>query len=260
MASDSSSSNPSKGLRRPHRGWRVGTIGGTPVYISMSWLAITPFVFFGAVVLVHRHPELGLSGAFVACLAFLGVWILSSLAHEAAHVFIATGSGCEVPPMVVGMGGRHGVSEASVGRPMTMALVALAGPAVDALLALVGSLALHAVPTQGVAHFAVYAVVIICSYSLAFHLLPGLPYDGGLLMQSFVWGVTGQRHSGLIVMGWWGRVASTLLLLWLMTRTLVNAGLFGSVLSTLALAVTLQLWLAGTTAVRSGLGRAPAPV
>jgi Zn-dependent protease len=249
-----------KGVRRPTMGWRVGTIGGTPVFIAMSWLAFTPLVFFGAVVLVHRHPALGLSGAFVACLAFLVVEILSSLAHAAAHVFIATGSGCQVPSIVVGPGGGHGVSERSIGRPMTMALVALSGPATDAVLALVGSLALRAVPPDGVAYFSVYAVVIVNCFSLVVHLVPGLPYDGGLALESLVWGVTGRRRRALVVTGWWGRAVSTVVLLWLLSRTLVNPGWLGFLVTSWALAVALQLWQAGTRAIRTGSGRAPSPV
>ncbi len=44
------------------------------------------------------------------------------------------------------------------------------------------------------------------------NLVPGLPLDGGRVLQALVWKVTGNMHRGTIVAAWGGRVAAVLVL------------------------------------------------
>ena len=62
-----------------------------------------------------------------------------------------------------------------------------------------------------------------------FNLLPGLPLDGGQLVQSLVWEVTGRRDLGLVVAGWCGRLLAVAVLLWYVARPLAegDTDLFG---------------------------------
>ena len=46
-----------------------------------------------------------------------------------------------------------------------------------------------------------------------FNLLPGLPLDGGRLVQAGVWKVTGRRLTGITVAAWTGRAVAVLILL-----------------------------------------------
>ena len=55
-----------------------------------------------------------------------------------------------------------------------------------------------------------------------FNLLPALPLDGGQILESLVWGVTGRRASGLLVAGWAGRVLAVLIVLWAVGLPLVQ--------------------------------------
>jgi hypothetical protein len=48
----------------------------------------------------------------------------------------------------------------------------------------------------------------------ALNLVPGLPLDGGRVLKSAVWKLTGSMHRGTVVAAWGGRVTAFAVLLW----------------------------------------------
>ena len=52
---------------------------------------------------------------------------------------------------------------------------------------------------------------------------PGLPLDGGFLVDALVWRVTGNRDLGLIAAGWCGRVVTVLVLAWALLLPFLRA-------------------------------------
>jgi Zn-dependent protease len=238
--------------------WRVGTIGCVPVYIDRSWLIFVPLmVLAGGLQLVSSDPELGVPGACVASVAFAGGLAVSVLVHDLAQAFLAARSGCRLPPIVVSLAGRHAVPEAGIGRPMTLALVALVGLAANAILALVAVLALRAVPPGGVAHLLMMGILVASLLSAVLNGMPALPADGGRLIESIVWGITGRRHRAFVAVGWWGRVVAVFLLIWALLPMWVvgpppvNPSSFGFLFFLVVMTRALQLWGVGTQAIRS---------
>src|SRR5680860_1148145 len=113
----------------PAPGWRLATIGGVPVYIGRSWpiIALVIVTTFGPGIASSR-PYLGF-GAYAVAAAYAVLLLVSVLAHEAAHGVVAD------------LWGGHTAYNSSNARPGASALVAVAGPAANALLALIGWLA-----------------------------------------------------------------------------------------------------------------------
>jgi Zn-dependent protease len=131
--------------------------------------------------------------------------------------------------------------------------VAIAGPAANALLALLGWLAMPAI-SGDVTLQLVGAFWVTNAIVAGFNLLPGLPLDGGFLVDSLVWRVTGSRESGLIAAGWSGRVVTVLVVLYFVGEPILNGqtpDLFNIIWG---LFIGSFLWVGATNAIRSGRG------
>jgi Zn-dependent protease len=234
-------------------GWRLATIGGVPVYIGSSWpiIAVIIVATFGPQI-ADRRPYLG-PGAYAVAAAYAVLLLISVLAHEAAHAVVATRSGYRVNRVVADLWGGHTAYDSSTARPGASALVAIAGPAANALLALIGWLALPYIEGD-ITYLLVGAIWFTNAFVAGFNLLPGLPLDGGFLVDSLVWRITGRRESGLIAAGWCGRVVTVLVVFWFVGLPLLNGqppDLFNVVW---AVFIGGFLWVGATNAIRSGRG------
>jgi Zn-dependent protease len=238
----------------PSPGLKVATLGGVPVYIGRTWpvIAIIIVVTFGPSISRSR-PDLGIRAYLVAA-AFSVLLLLSVLAHEADHAVVATRFGYRVNRVVADLWGGHTAYDTAQSRPGPSALVAVVGPAANGAIALEGWLLADRVP-GGVPALLVGAVVWTNGFVALFNLLPGLPLDGGFLVDALVWRVTGNRELGLIAAGWCGRVVTLLVLAWALLLpflrgyppslfTVVWAGVIGAF-----------LWSGATNAIRTGRAR-----
>jgi Zn-dependent protease/CBS domain-containing protein len=239
---------------RPSPGLKVATLGGVPIYIGRTWpvIAIIIVATFGPSISRSR-PDLGIRAYLVAA-AFSVLLLLSVLAHEAAHAVVATRFGYRVNRVVADLWGGHTAYDTAQSRPGPSALVAVVGPAANGAIALAGWLLADQVPA-GVPALLVGAIVWTNGFVALFNLLPGLPLDGGFLVDALVWRVTGNRDLGLIAAGWCGRVVTLLVLAWALLLpflrgyppslfTVVWAGVIGAF-----------LWGGATNAIRTGRAR-----
>jgi Zn-dependent protease len=239
---------------QPSPGLKVATLGGVPVYIGRTWpvIAIIIVATFGPSISSSR-PDLGIRAYLVAA-AFSVLLLFSVLAHEAAHAVVATRFGYRVNRVVADLWGGHTAYDTAQSRPGPSALVAVVGPAANGAIALAGWLLADRVP-GGVPALLVGAVVWTNGFVALFNLLPGLPLDGGFLVDALVWRITGNRDLGLIAAGWCGRVVTVLVLAWALLLpflrgeppslfTVVWAGVIGAF-----------LWGGATNAIRTGRAR-----
>src|SRR3954452_3869027 len=98
-----------------------------------------------------------------------------------------------------------------------MAAIVAPYPASNALLAVLAWLPLLA--TTGDRTSAVLTGLVIINGTLAvLNFLPGMPLDGGQVVESLVWKATGNRNKGSVFAGWCGRVLTVLLVLWFFVR------------------------------------------
>lgn len=232
-------------------GWRLATVGGVPVYVARSWPVFG--VVLAALVgssLLDSAPSLGWL-AYATGAGFALLLLASVLLHEAAHAAAALGCGYRVERVVIDLWGGHTAYESPRVRPGHSALVAVVGPLANGALAALGW-ALGQVVTSGVPGFLV-TVFTVSNLALAgFNLLPGLPLDGGHLLDALVWTATGRRHLGLLVAGWAGRALVVALVAW----TIVVPFAVGTAPSFLRVGLVALigavLWSGATQAVRAG--------
>jgi hypothetical protein len=107
---------------------------------------------------------------------------------------------------------------------------------------------------DGIALALVHATVVANAFVAAFNLLPGLPLDGGFLVDSLVWAVTGSREIGLIAAGWCGRIVTVLVVAYFVGAPLLNGQSPDLFSILLGLFIGSFLWMGATNAIRSGQG------
>ncbi len=238
------------GGERPS-GWRVGSVAGIPVFIGGGWVVIGLIMvaLFGPQI-ARALPWLGVL-AYVVALGYAVLLLFSVLVHEAAHAVVARLCGYRVHRIVADLMGGHTAYDAARSTPGRSALVALAGPLANALVCAAGWMALPYIRGD-VAGLLVGAVAWTNGFVALFNLLPGLPLDGGFLIDSLVWRLSGRRHLGLLAAGWSGRIVTVGVVCWFLLVPLLR----GAVPSLFTLAWTgligAFLWMGASGAITTG--------
>ncbi|MCE3553132.1 site-2 protease family protein [Pseudonocardia sp. RS11V-5] len=196
----------------------VGRVPGVPVGLhwsvlvvvaGLSWLlavGVLPAAAPGSTPVTIWLAAGGAGVLFVATIA----------AHELAHVIVAHRFGVDVRRVVLwAIGGVSEMAREPRG-PRALAVVALAGPLVSAVLG-GGFLALaalgHAEGWPAILP-AVLGWLGSANVLLAvFNLLPAAPLDGGRVLQGLLWGLTGDRERARRASAAAGRVLGLLLVL-----------------------------------------------
>ncbi|WP_157803874.1 site-2 protease family protein [Luteimicrobium subarcticum] len=238
------------------KGWVVARLAGAPVIITPSWFvaAIALTLLYANTVGAGR-PWLGTTSVYGVALAFVLLLFASVFLHEVAHAYVARARGHEVRELALTLWGGHTAYTGGVGRPLDAFLVAVVGPATNLVLAGAFWGVFQTTDPWGVPAMLLYAGAFSNLFVGVFNLLPGLPLDGGQVLESGVWAVTGDRARGTVAAGWIGRVVAVGIVAWAVLPRLSRGediDLTTVVWSTL---IAAFLWSGATQAVRQGRAR-----
>lgn len=239
-------SRPGAGARRSAR----MRIAGVPVRFRASW-----FLVSGAIVLlfgpqVQRiFPELGLL-AYAVAFGYALLLMLSVLAHELAHALAARSFGWPATEIELNLWGGHTEFLAHRATPVKSLAVSLAGPAANLVIAGLGWYFSGLFELTGVAALLVQVTVLVNFMVGVFNLLPGLPLDGGRIVESAVWGATGSQDRGLRAAGWGGRVVVVLLLSGLAVLVITGVREISLVVVVVAVMVSFFLWQGASESIK----------
>jgi Zn-dependent protease len=236
------------------RGWQIGSLAGVPVYLGRSWVLIAAVItlLFGPVV-GDIVPGSG-AAAYAVAFGFAVLLLLSVLVHEAAHALVARYHGYRVRRIVADFWGGHTAYDGADSTPGRAAAVAISGPLANAALAAVGWAFVQAVP-DGLPWLLLTAFTTANAFVAAFNMLPGLPLDGGFLVDSLVWKVTGSRGLGTLVAGWCGRLLVVVLAWWVVGVPVMTGGTLTVSRLLWAGLIGAFLWWGASSAIRSGRAR-----
>ncbi|MBD3779236.1 MAG: peptidase M50 [Micrococcales bacterium] len=204
------------------RGWVIGRVAGSPVVLSPSSLlvvAVIAVVFAPSVRM--RAPGLGTGSTYVVALVVGLLLLLSVLVHELAHGLTARARGLQVREYALTLIGGHTAFGGRI-TPGTQALVAVVGPIANLLLAGLFWVAGGLVDPRGLAALVLYAAAYSNAFVGLFNLVPGLPLDGGMVLEAAVWGASGDRRRGALVAGWSGRVVAVGFAVWVVALPLTR--------------------------------------
>lgn len=208
-------SGPAEGAKTRREGLVLGSVRGTPIILANSWffIAAVTVLIFGPQ-LQNIYPTLG-ARAYAVAFAYALLLLFSVLMHELAHAVAAKMFGWTTHKIVLNLWGGHTEFDFSKATPGKALVVAFAGPVANFVLAGLGWLVTLGLPNSasgpvslGMAITMLLANIFIWANLLIgfFNVLPGLPLDGGRLVESIVWKSTGSQEKGTVAAGWAGRV------------------------------------------------------
>ncbi len=186
---------------------RVGSLFGIPFYINSSWFLVLALVTFSyGSGLAEQFSNLPgfipwLSGFVAALLLFASV-----LAHELGHSLVAIKQGVGVNSITLFLFGGLASLEKESKTPAEAFWVAIAGPAVSFLLFGLFFGLNTVLPLGGPVGAVIQLLAYINLVLALFNLIPGLPLDGGNILKSLVWKITGNAYKGVIFAGRVGQI------------------------------------------------------
>lgn len=227
---------------------KIGTVAGSDVLVSSSWFLVAGLIAVIVAPAVDRaQPGLG-AWKYVAGLAFAVILYLSVLLHEASHAVMARRYGFPVSSITLHFLGGMTAIEGEAKTARQEFWIAVVGPVTSIAVGL-AALTVRPFTPDGLLLMAVDGLAGANLLVGALNLVPGLPLDGGRVLKSFVWRVSGDVHRATIVAGWGGRVTAVAVMCW----PPLQEPLFGvraDILDwVLALIVAVFLWSGSTAAM-----------
>ena len=189
--------------------WKVASIGGIPIYITVPWLIFAAFVVYATYEPLARTRGLtdqqALWWSVVNALLFYG----SIIFHELSHAVTARAFGLHVHGITLVFWGGYTETHSAERGPLASFLISAAGP--FSTLALAGAFWLGAEVSEGVLSAILGNLAFLSLLFAGLNALPGFPVDGGRMLLAVVWGITKDRFVALKVAGWGGVVVGAIL-------------------------------------------------
>ncbi|PNW43834.1 UNVERIFIED_CONTAM: zinc metalloprotease [Euhalothece sp. KZN 001] len=178
---------------------RVGNLFGIPFYVNPSWFLVLALVTWVYGSQLQNFPQLvgvtpWLLGLVAALLLFSSV-----LAHELGHSFVAIKQGITVNSITLFIFGGLASLEEDSKTPGEAFSVAIAGPVVSLILFGVFTFLEVSLPLSQPLSAVVGLLATVNLILALFNMIPGLPLDGGNVLKSIVWKITGNQYRGVFI-------------------------------------------------------------
>jgi Zn-dependent protease len=222
---------------------------GIPVYISPYWFLVAGlFVLFYANSLPSTVHPTGVRYAVAA--AFVILLYASVLVHELSHCVVARAFRLAVRRVLLYPLGGFSEIEQEPPTPAREFLVSVAGPLTSLALAGSGFGLNLALDPSGIPRVLIDQLILANLLVGVFNLLPGLPLDGGRILRSGVWKLTGKPGTATIAAAWAGRGLAVLLVIVpfsLLSSKVSLANSYGLWLAVIA----VFMWISAGQAIRA---------
>jgi Zn-dependent protease len=239
-------------------GLLMGRLFGVPIYVAPTWFLIAALITVVFAPSVDARLGLG-AGSYLVSLAFAVLLYLSVLVHELSHSVVALRFGLPVRRISLYLLGGVSEIEREPETPGREFAVAIAGPVLSLALAGVGYALAMVLDPDTVLGFLALELTIANFIVGIFNLLPGLPLDGGRVLQAAVWKVTGHRTTGLLAAGWVGRGVAVLVVAIPLLVSLAGRGRIGLFTILWGALIATFIWSGATQAIQTARVRERLP-
>jgi Zn-dependent protease len=189
------------------RGIRIGRVFGIDVRIAWSWIVIFALLTWNLVAVFSQwHADWPPLESFGVALSASLVFFCCVLVHELAHCVVALGYGVPVRSITLFLFGGVSNIEHDPPSPTAEFLMAIVGPITSiglgmTFLVVASVLGTISVSTPRsaldlVAQLGPFETLLVWLGPIniligVFNLIPGFPLDGGRVLRSILWGITG---------------------------------------------------------------------
>ncbi|MBT98549.1 MAG: hypothetical protein CL902_07970 [Dehalococcoidia bacterium] len=176
---------------------RLGKIFGIPVEVNISWILVfllLTYLLAGE----FEDPRLrwSVTQRWAVAMITVVLFFLSVLAHELSHSVMALSKGIPVRGITLFIFGGVSRLDREPQRPITEFMVALVGPLISIVLAVILGAAWFLLGRGGSSVEVILVLLAWTNLSLGvFNLVPGYPLDGGRLLRASIWGLTGNHRT-----------------------------------------------------------------
>ena len=197
--------------------FRIGKIAGIEIDINVSWIII--LVLLTVSLATGWFPVLytGWSTATYWVVSLISALLLfvSVILHELAHSLVARRRGLPVKNITLFIFGGVSNIEQEPKSPGVEFQVAIVGPLTSLLIGAVCYLLLLPLrgansPLEGILFYLAVTNVLLG----VFNLIPGFPLDGGRVLRSIIWKITGSLTKATRVASISGQVIAYLFIFW----------------------------------------------
>jgi len=195
----------------------LGKIAGISIYINVSWFIILVFLTWSLATgwFPIFYPGWTATTYWVISLVSALLLFVSVLLHELAHSLVARARGLSVKNITLFIFGGVSNIEQEPTSPGVEFQMAVVGPVVSLLIGLLAYLL--QLPFRGSKSpiVAILAYLAVTNVLLGiFNLIPGFPLDGGRVLRSIIWKVTGSLQRATRIVTIVGQIIAYLFILW----------------------------------------------
>jgi Zn-dependent protease/CBS domain-containing protein len=233
-------------------GFRIARLFGINIYIDWSWIFIFLLITWNlaGVVFPTIYPQMDFGNILALSVAASLLFFASVLVHELAHSLMAKARGLPVRRITLFIFGGVSNIEREPPSPATEFLVTIVGPLSSLVL---GVLFIYlggrdiqplALPTlQAFGQLEPISTLFLWLGSInillaIFNMIPGFPLDGGRILRSIIWAITGNLRSSTRIATWVGQAVA-----WMFILTGI-AMVFGFQVPIFGTGIVGGLWLA----------------
>ena len=195
--------------------FRLFTVRGIHVGIHVSWLIIFVLLTWSLAVGYFPSAIPGIEATVAWMLAVVASILLftSVLIHELAHSFVAKSRGLEVSSITLFIFGGVSNLASEPQSARTEFWVAVVGPITSFVIAAVSFGIALVMPTDELQALFGYLAIVNALLG-GFNLIPGFPLDGGRVLRSIAWGITGSLRRATEIAVGAGQIVGGLFILW----------------------------------------------
>jgi Zn-dependent protease len=197
--------------------FRLGRIAGIDIYIHFSLLIILVLLTWSLATgwFAQLYPGWSTATYWIVSLIAAVLLFVSVLLHELAHSVVARARGLPVKNITLFIFGGVSNLQQEPGSPGVEFQMAVVGPVVSLLIGGLSLLLYVILRGNSPQLEAILGYLGVTNLLLGiFNLIPGFPLDGGRVLRSIIWKITGSLRRATRIASIVGQVIAYLFILW----------------------------------------------